>query len=106
MAELAECAEKCMSTMLPSQDVSSLDIRGLRLMNAQISINQAMAQSECFSMPIVIDGQVTNVTLKIVRNKEERGIVNITLETDHFGKIAAELTAKTARLAAMWLRIP
>ena len=45
-------------------------------------------------MPIVVDGEVTNVTMKIVRQKEQKGLVNITLETGRFGRIAAELKAK------------
>ncbi len=94
VAELAECAEKCMSTMILEPDTTSLDIRGLKLMNAQISIGAKMASSECFSMPIVIDGEVTNVTMKIVRNKEQKGLVNITLDSGIHGKIAAELRAK------------
>lgn len=94
VADLAECAEKCMSTMILEPDTTSLDIRGLKLMNAQISIGAKMASSECFSMPIVVDGEVVNVTMKIVRNKEQKGMVNITLETGCFGKIAAELKAK------------
>ncbi len=94
VAELAERAEKCMSTMIMEPHVTSLDIRGLKLMNAQMSMHVKMASSECFSMPIVIDGEVTNVTMKIIRDKEQRGIVNITLDTARFGKIAAELRAK------------
>lgn len=94
VAELAECAEKCMSTMILEPDTTSLDIRGLKLMNAQISIGAKMASSECFSMPIVVDGEVTNVTMKIVRNKEQKGLVNITLDSGLHGKIAAELRAK------------
>lgn len=94
MAELAECAEKCMSTMILEQDVSSLDIRELKLMNAQISVSAKMSSEECFSMPVVVDGEVTNVTLKIVRGREQKGLINITLETARFGKIAAELKAK------------
>ena len=94
MAELAECAEKCMRTMIMEPHVTSLDIRGLKLMNAQMSMHAKMATSECFSMPIVIDGQVTNVTMKIVRQKEQKGLVNITMDTARFGKIAAELRAK------------
>ena len=53
-----------------------------------------MASTECFSMPIEVDGEITNVTLKIVRNKEQKGLINITLETSRLGKIAAELKAK------------
>ena len=94
MEEIAECAEKCTSTMILENDVTYLDIRSLKLMNAQMSVNAKMAKAECFSMPVVIDGQVTNVTLKIVRGKKEKGLVNITLQTDNLGKIAAELRAK------------
>ena len=74
--------------------MTSLDIRGLKLMNAQISIGAKMASSECFSMPIVVDGEVTNVTMKIVRHKDQKGLVNLTLDSARYGKIAAELRAK------------
>lgn len=94
MAELAECAEHCMRTMIIEQDVSSLDIRQLKLMNAQIAMGTKMASEECFSLPIVVDGQVTNVTLRVVRDKNEKGLVNISLETARFGRIGAEFTAK------------
>lgn len=94
VAELAECAEKCMSTMILEPDTTSLDVRGLKLMNAQISIGAKMASTECFSMPIVVDGEVTNVTMKIVRNKQQKGLVNITLDSGSFGRIAAQLRAK------------
>ncbi len=94
VAELADCAEKCMSTMILEPDMTSLDIRGLKLMNAQISIGAKMASSECFSMPIVVDGEVTNVTMKIVRHKDQKGLVNLTLDSARYGKIAAELRAK------------
>ena len=60
-------------------------------MNAQISFGAKMASDECFSLPIVVDGQVTNVTLKVVRGTEEKGKVNITAETERLGKIGAEI---------------
>lgn len=94
LAELADCAEKCMSTMIIEPDVSSIDLRSMKLIHAQFSMASKMASAECFSMPIVVDGEVTNVTLKIVRGRQEKGLVNITLQTDHYGKIAAELKAK------------
>ena len=83
-----------MSTMILEPDTTSLDVRGLKLMNAQISIGAKMASTECFSMPIVVDGEVTNVTMKIVRNKQQKGLVNITLDSGSFGRIAAQLRAK------------
>ena len=100
MEELAECAEHCTGSMLIESEDTHLDIRQLKLMNAQISFGAKMASDECFSLPIVVNGQVTNVTLKVVRGKEEKGLVNITMETERLGKIGAEIKAANDGVSA------
>ena len=91
---LGKLAENVMKTMMEDDKVTSIDIREAKLMRAQITIQKKMAEKETYSIPVLVGDEVTNVSLKIVRGVEKRGIVDIMLETKFAGKIAATLQAK------------
>lgn len=91
---LAKIAENVMKTMIESEEVTSLDVREMRLMQAQLSMNSLFAKDEKYSIPVIAGGEVTNVSLKIVRGVATKGIVDIMLESQMTGKIAATFQAK------------
>lgn len=91
---LGKLAENVMKTMIESDEVTSIDIKEAKLMRTQLSIQKKMSQKETYSVPVLVGDEVTNVTLKIVRGVEKRGIVDIMLETQFAGKIAATFQAK------------
>ena len=103
MAEVQEAlgkiAENVMKTMIESDEATSIDIKEARLMQAKISIQSRMAQKESYSVPVLVGDEVTNVSLKIVRGVEKRGIVDIMLESEMTGKIAATFRAKEKGIA-------
>ena len=90
---LGKLAENVMKTMIDSDEVTSLDIREAKLLRAQIAIQKQMSKQETYSVPVLVGDEVTNVTLKIVRGVEKRGIVDVMLETQFAGKIAATFQA-------------
>lgn len=91
---LADTAENVMKTMIIESDqVSSLDLKAMKLLNAQISLGTAAAKEENYAIPVLVGDEVTNVSLKIVRGKEKKGMVDILFSTDITGKIAAQLRA-------------
>ena len=90
---LGKLAENVMKTMIESGEVTTLDIKEARLMRAQIAIQKQMSKQETYSVPVLVGDEVTNVTLKIVRGVEKRGIVDVMLETQFAGKIAATFQA-------------
>lgn len=92
--DLGKLAENAMKTMIESEEVTSIDIREARMMQAQIAIQKQMAKKETYSVPVLVGDEVTNVTLKIVRGVEKRGVVDIMLESKLAGKIAATFQAK------------
>ena len=98
MAEVQEAlgklAENAMKTMIEDEEVTTIDIREAKLMMAQISIQKKMAEKETYSIPVLVGDEVTNISLKIVRGVEKRGIVDVMLETKFAGKIAATFQAK------------
>ena len=92
--QLAEVAENVMKGMIDSEDVTSLDIREMRLLSAQLSIGSMMAKEEQYAIPVQTESGVVGISLKVVRGDGEKGLVDITMETKLHGKIAATFQAK------------
>ncbi len=87
--KLAETAENVMKTMVDAQDVSSRDLRDMKIMRQQIALGTRMAKEEHYAIPVLVADELTNVQLKIVRGKEEKGKVDVLFETPKLGKVAA-----------------
>lgn len=92
--KLGMLAENVMRGMIEREDVTSIDVRELRLMSAQLSIGSALAREEQYSVPVMVGDGVVSVSLKIVRGVDKKGIVDITMESALRGKIAATFQAK------------
>lgn len=92
---LAETAENVMKTMIADDEhITSMDIRELKLMNTQISIAGKLVKDEEYTIPVLVGGEVTNISLKIVRGTKKKGMVEIMFETAKAGKVAASIEAK------------
>lgn len=87
--ELADVAENVMRTMEDAEGVTSVDLRDMKLLRQQIALGTQMAKDEYYAIPVMVADELTNVQLKIVRGKEERGRVDILFETPKLGKVAA-----------------
>lgn len=94
-ATLAEVAEKVMQTMIiENETVSAKDLADLRLMSQQIYLCKQKAQEESFLVPVETGDGVTGVNLKIVRGKENKGLVDIFFRGALMEKVAASFEAK------------
>lgn len=92
--KLGNLAENVMKTMIESDDVTSIDVRAMRLLSTQLSISNRLAKDEQYSVPVLVSDGVVNVSLKIVRGVEKKGTVDIMMESELRGKIAATFQAK------------
>lgn len=99
--KLGELAENVMKTMIESDEVTSLDVREMRMLSAQLSINSLMTKEEQYSVPVLVSDGVVNVSLKIVRGTEKKGIVDIMMESELRGKIAATFQAKEKGISGL-----
>lgn len=92
--ELEKTAENVMNTMLvENANVTSMQLKEMKLMRTQIELGGMMAKNETYAIPILIQNEITSVHLRVIRGEAEKGMVNITFETDSLGKVAAELKA-------------
>lgn len=92
--KLGELAENVMKTMINSEEVSSLDVREMRLLSAQLSVSSLLAKEEQYCVPVLVNDEMMNVSVKIVRGVDKKGIVDIMMESELRGKIAATFQAK------------
>lgn len=92
--KLGNLAENVMKTMIESDEVTRLDVREMRLLSAKLSISNRMAKDEQYSVPVLVGDEMVNVSLKIVRGVEKKGTVDIMMESELRGKIAATFQAK------------
>lgn len=98
---LGMLAENVMRGMLESDEVTTLDVREMRLMSARLSMNQAFARDEQYSVPVLVGDGVVNVSLKIVRGVDKKGVVDITMESALRGKLTATFQAKEQGVSAL-----
>ena len=94
-ATLAEIAEKVMQTMIiENEPVSVKDLKDLRLMSQQFYICDQKAKEESFLVPVETGNGVTGINLKIVRGKEDKGLIDIFFRGALMEKVAASFEAK------------
>lgn len=100
---LAETAAHAMDNMIiEDRRASSIDIRQMRQVCNQFNIAAVKAREESFVVPVeTSDGTITGISLKIVRGKEEKGFVDIFLNDEHMGKVAASFEAKEGGISGV-----
>lgn len=98
---LGKLAENVMKTMIESKNVTSLDVREMKLLAAQLSVNNRFSKEEQYAVPVLVEEGVVNVSLKIVRGTEKKGMVDIMLESRMHGKIAATFSAQEKGISGL-----
>ena len=92
---LAEVATNVMKTMInENEKITARDLKELRLMNNQFSLCAQKAREENYMIPVQTGDDVTGVSLKIIRGKEDKGLVDIFFRGEMMGKVAAAFEAR------------
>ena len=92
---LAEVATNVMKTMInENEKITARDLKELRLMNNQFSLCAQKAREESYMIPVQTGDDVTGVSLKIIRGKEDKGLVDIFFRGEMMGKVAAAFEAR------------
>ena len=75
------------------ETVTSIDLRQMKLFTTQLALGTAQAKEERYAIPVLVGDEVTSISLKIVRGKEKKGMVDIAFSTEALGQVTARLTA-------------
>ena len=93
--QLAELAAHAMDNMIiKDKNTSSGKIREMKLASRQIRIAAQTAKSESFVIPVETGDGITGISLKVVRGKEDKGLVDIFFNTESMGNVAASFQVK------------
>ena len=87
--ELETLAKELLSEDMQNA-TASVDVKERKLLFKQLSVAAGFAKDENYEVPVQIDGQWTSINLKIIRNSEETGKVAVSMETERYGKVAAQ----------------
>ena len=76
--ELAEVATHAMDDMIiEDRQATSINVKEMRLASRQLQLASQKSASESYVIPVETGDGVTGVTLKIVRGKKDKGLVDI-----------------------------
>ena len=99
---LADVAENTMKQMIVEDpDVQSIDVREMKLVTAGLRICAKEAREESFLVPIETSEGICGVAVRIIRDEDKKGTVDITFRGDYSGKLAAGFEAKEDRISGI-----
>jgi hypothetical protein len=78
--------EDVLSEVTQSQAETFTEMKNVIRCFKQLSIIRALRKQENYEVPIEINGEMTSVNLVLVHSTEEKGTVNITMQTESLGK--------------------
>ncbi len=91
--KLEQLAESKTRQVMGQEHVTSLDLRQMRMMSAQLSLGRQMAKQEQYSVPVPVGDEIVNVSVKLKRDAGTTGKVDVMMESERYGKVAATFTA-------------
>ena len=89
----ADVAERLM-TDAALQEGENIDVRRFTLAMKQIHTARQMAREEAYELPMMIGGEQSSVSVRIIHNAAESGTVDITMEHITYGKMRARFSAQ------------
>ena len=88
--QLEQVYRNILEAAVYGQEPERVDLREISRLYKQISLNAGMAKEENYEVPVEIGGEVTSINLKILHKRGENGRVAAAMETERYGKVAAQ----------------
>lgn len=94
-------ANKAVESMIYAKGTSHIDVKAAKALYKGLSLAGNLAREENYEIPMNIKGEITSVNLKIYHNASRTGKVAVTLDTERFGRVAAEFDVTKSRISGM-----
>ncbi len=96
---LQDTAENVMKNMLVEQDVTTIDVRGMKLVMTEIkTLGQISDKSETYNIPIMVADEAGTLSLKIVRGQHEAGMVDVSFNSNRTGNVYASFRYEAGQI--------
>ncbi len=92
--EMNQKAEEVLQQEYEVQNISSEDIRNLRLLGKGIALTGSMSRQEHYEIPMLTGDSITNVSLTIRKGTGEKGKLQISMISEQYGRVEIEATIK------------
>ncbi|MCH5249787.1 MAG: hypothetical protein J1E98_07635 [Lachnospiraceae bacterium] len=80
-------------------NINFIDLKAIQSCRKQLTLARGLAQEENYHIPVEINGETTSIHLKVLHNEEDGGKVRATLNTESYGKVAAEFSIRNNKLS-------
>lgn len=87
--ELVKTGEDILSERTDAQ-IYAVDVKSMNLLYKQLSVAGGLAKEGNYEIPIELNGEMTSINLKIIKDSDLKGRVTVTMQTETYGQVAAE----------------
>lgn len=93
-AELEEKTEELLNQEYADTAITSEELKNLRLLGKGVVLTGSMSRQEHYEIPIVTGDSITNVSLTIRKGTGEKGKLQISMNSEKFGRVEIEASIK------------
>ncbi|MBQ6806956.1 MAG: hypothetical protein IJO97_05950 [Lachnospiraceae bacterium] len=97
--EMQQVYEEILEEAQTESSVGYLDLKAIQSCQKQLTLAGNLAKEENYHVPVEINGETTAIHLKVLHGSDESGKVKATLETEDYGKIAAEFSVRNGKVS-------
>lgn len=90
--ELTEQTRERLQQEVLEEAGQSVDVKAKLLLHKQLAFSTNMAQEESYEIPVMINGSLTSINLKVIHEEGKQSKAAVTMETEDYGKAAGEFT--------------
>ena len=91
-SHMADVAERVLADAAVDPE-GTIDLRAISSAMRQLGTARALANEECYEIPMELHGEQTSVSVTIRREAAVKGHVDITMESSYFGNMSASFNA-------------
>lgn len=99
--EMEKKAEEIVEASMEDENISYVNLRDLKLLHQGIQLAANLSKDENYEIPIMINEELTSINLRVIRNSDVQGRVKATMDSEVYGKVAAEFTIKGKQVSGV-----
>ena len=97
--EMEQVFEEVLEEAQYDADISYIDLKAIQSCRKQLTLAAGLAKEENYQIPVEINGETTAIHLRVLHGQQDGGKVKATLETESYGKTAAEFTIRNRKVS-------
>ncbi|MDE7017098.1 MAG: hypothetical protein K2P65_05905 [Lachnospiraceae bacterium] len=97
--EMQHVFEEILEEAKYADNIHYIDLKEIQSCQKQLSLARNLAQEENYHIPVEIHGETTAIHLRVLHGKEKEGKVRATLETQEYGRVAAEFSIRNKEIS-------